>query len=262
MEIPITQSELMAFGGLLSGLGTILLGASALYGVHRWKEQATFKDEFDLAIKVIETVCRAESYILNLEASAEAAYSTRKAESALKNDLPNLITVIEDLEALAVSVEALFTRQEAMEIKRLISFCLKVNSTTEYFYESIIEYNVVVECINHSKANNDKLKTRTLSLKEAFDNLTDSLDSHPKVNKEVFEKYNESIELHSHTIDLLASNEEKIKPLKARIDEKSKHFIWSFSESSGGREGSTFSFDIIPISFAVKRLMQAHLKRS
>lgn len=262
MEIPLTSSELSAFGSLFSGVGTILLALVAFYGVYIWREQATFKDKFDLAIKVIEAVCKAETATFHLESSINYVYSSKNAENVLKNHLPKLGWVIQDLEACEVSVEALFSKEEALQLKNFTTFCKKIEFTTQFFYQSIIDYNHTIESIKASKENLIYSQKHIIELKNKLNNFNVASDNLPKVNSRTFENYNESVNKCSQLENFIAENEEIVKSFKAIIDEKSRHFTWRNSEDSMQRDGSTFSLDVMPLSHTIKQLMRYHLQKN
>jgi hypothetical protein len=258
----ITPSELSAFGGFLSGLGAILLALFAFHGVNRWKEQAIFKDEFDLAIKVVEVVCKVEAAIFDLESSIESVHLSKNAEYVLTKSLPTLKSVIKELRASAVSAEALFTKGEASSLQNITIFCQKVEYTTQFFYESIINYNEAIESLTKSKECLSGLQKKLLEMRELFADITLVSVNLPKVNKEIFESYYEYLEQARKSEVIITKQEETIKLSKIIIDEHNKHFTWQYSEDLTKRNGPTFSVDFIPLSHAIKELMQPYFKRN
>jgi hypothetical protein len=254
-------SSIAATGTFLAGLGTLFLAVVAFIGLRKWKEQATFKDEFDLAKKVVEVTCRIESIIIDLESSEERVFSSENAIDKKDRYLPKLGLMIEELDSLAVSVEAVFTREEANQVRKVLFFSQRADYTFKWFYEAIIFYNEANESISKYKKDELEEKDKKNNLIKELIEVNSNNKYKPRVSKDQYEQFYRNIKINKENQTLMTEHEESIKKQKIIIDNKSNKIIYCYSDESEERKNSTFSDDLIPLSVPVRLSMQKHLKR-
>lgn len=136
----MTPEELTAYGSFLSGMGTIALASVAFYGVYRWKEQATYKDRFDLARDAVEV-----SYeLLELSKGLRVHDKVIKLGIHTYSDLKIRTTSVQEklthYRLLQTRIKVLFGAKETKAIDIVVTRAEEALGATINFYALVDTY--------------------------------------------------------------------------------------------------------------------------
>lgn len=178
--MPVTLTELTAYGTFFSGVGTLSLAAAAFWGIIKWKEQATYKDKFDLAREAVELACKAESAVCSLDVSRSSYLLPSLAEDSLAISLPQLVIIIGELDAISFSIEALFSKDESELFIKLSRECSVAHFHKRLFSGDIIAFTKVI--LDKNVAVNENKDTSD------FDEMASGLRQSIEEKKQLFTK--------------------------------------------------------------------------
>lgn len=141
MRFPFTAAELTAYGSFLSGVGTIALAVVAFYGVYKWKEQATYKDRFDLARDAVE----ASYELLDLSKNLRTHYNVIKlgihTYAHLKTRTDSVQEKLTHYKLLQTRIKVLFGAKETKAIDAVVAHTEQALSTAIGFYALVDTYS-------------------------------------------------------------------------------------------------------------------------
>jgi len=143
----VTLSELTAYsnflsgaGSTLSGVGTIALAIGAFVGMNRWREQATYRDRFDLAIDAVE----ASYELLDLAKGLRSNHNlikigihTSEYYETLTNPVQEKLT---HYKLIQKRIKILFGASETIAIDTVVAHAEEALGIAENFYGLVSMY--------------------------------------------------------------------------------------------------------------------------